>query len=87
MTDGINRLPDLVATRMVVDMRTAREQREANTVLAKHAMLDNLRQQQWHAQRAIIRIEDESPWSRPSCAIMSLCLGNIYAFGNGPVPV
>ena len=76
---------------MVVDMRTTRELREANTVLAKHAMLDNLRQQR-HARRAIIRIEDESPWSRPSCAAMSLCLGNTRFFyngilGNGPVPV
>jgi len=77
---------------MVVDMRTTRELREANTVLAKHAMLDNLRQQQWHARRAIILIEDESLWSRPSCAATSLCLDNTRvfyngAFGNGPVPV
>ncbi|HET9082356.1 MAG TPA: hypothetical protein VFO01_17815 [Trebonia sp.] len=69
-------------------MRTAREQKEANTVHENNGQ-DNLKPgtQRWHAQRASARIERDYPWSRPSHAAMSFRLGALYAMGSGQVPV
>jgi hypothetical protein len=89
---GIIVLRLFVGAPKVEDMRTAREQREANTVQQKPVQRNedqaNLRRETWraHAQRADLRIERDSLWSRPSCAAMSLRLGISYAFGSGQVP-
>jgi hypothetical protein len=69
-------------------MRTAREQREANTVHTSKAQANlEPRLQPWHALQAIERIERNDPWSQPICAAMSFRLGISYAQGNGQVPV
>jgi hypothetical protein len=72
---------------MVMDMRTAREQREANTVLAKRAMIQNPAMQLGREQRTIMWIERSSLWSLLGCAAMSLHLSSFYALDTGPVPV
>ena len=72
---------------MVIDMRTAREQREADTVLAKRTMMENLKMQQGRKQRAIIRIERSFLWSRPADAVTCLHLSSSYSTDTGPVPV
>ena len=84
----------VVGVFIVKDMRTTREQKEANTVQSKHAVPMNQAQinlkpgfQRSHGQRAAARIERDYLWSRPSCAAMSLCLGTSYAIGTGLVPV
>lgn len=84
----------LVVARIVKDMRTARGQKEANTVLTKNTGLEGKgqanpkpRAQRWHGQRSATRIERDYLWSRPSCAAMSLGLGISFAVGTGPVPV
>ena len=79
----------MVGVFMVKDMRTAREQKEANTVQANQAQTTNLKPgfQRSHGQRAATRIERDSLWSRPSCAAMSLRLGTSYAIGTELVPV
>jgi len=84
-------------------MKTAREQREANTVKTSAEKMSpekmsavhankaqaNLQPEveRTHAQRAAALIERAYLWSRPSCAIMSLRLGISYDFGTGQVPV
>ena len=78
----------VVGVFIVKDMRTTREQKEANTVQQNQAQT-HLKPgfQRSHGQWAAARIERGSLWSRPSCAAMSLRLGTSYAIGTGPVPV
>jgi hypothetical protein len=85
---GINTLLWLVGVLTVKDMRTTREQKEANTVYTDKVQA-NLKPetQRRFAQRAIARIERDYPWSRPSRVPMSCCLGISYATGTGRVPV
>lgn len=91
---GINVLRWIVGVFTVKDMRTAREQREANTVQSTKMQLDkvqitNLKPgfQRSHGQSAAAGIERDYLWSRPSCRAMSLRLGASYAIGTGLVPV
>jgi len=78
----------LVSVLIVKDMRTAREQKEANTVYTDKVQA-NLKPetQRWLAQRAIARMERNHPWLRPSRVAMPFCLGTQYALGAGQVPV
>jgi hypothetical protein len=78
----------LVAVHIVRDMRTTREQKEANTVHTDQVQA-NLKPetQRRLAQRAVARIERDYPWLRPSCAVMPFRLGTSYARGTGRVPV
>jgi hypothetical protein len=78
----------VVGVFIVKDMRTTREQKEANTVRTNQAQT-NLKPgfQRSHGQWAATRIERDYLWSRPSCTAMSLRLGTSYAIGTGLVPV
>jgi hypothetical protein len=77
---GINMLPCFVGALTIRDMKTARQQKEANTVEGNKVQLET---QLWRAARS----QCDNPWSRPSCAIMSIGLGISGAFGSGQVPV
>ena len=74
MRGGINTLPSSVAAFTMKDMKTARGQKEANTVEANTGQLE-------------IRPRCHYPCSLPSRAIMSTNLGISDAFGTGQVPV
>ena len=69
---------------IVQDMRTAREQKGANTVRTTNLEPGFNRA---HGQWAAARIQRDYLWSRPSCSVMSLRLGTSYAIGTGLVPV
>jgi hypothetical protein len=78
----------VVGVFIVKDMRTAREQEEANTVRIKPVQANlPLEIQRSHGQRSAARIERDYLWSRPSCSAMSLRPGTSYAIGTGLVPV
>jgi len=90
----------IVGVFTVKDVRTAREQREANKVQSTKVQLNakaqvnkvqitNLKPgfQRSHGQSAAAGIERDYLWSRPSCLAMSLRLGTSYAIGTGLVPV
>ena len=83
----------VVGVFIVKDMRTAREQKEANTVQTNTVQTNKAQTkllpeiQRSHGQRSATRIERDYLWSRPSCSAMSLRLGTSYAFGTGQVPV
>ena len=79
----------VVGVFIVKDMRTAREQKEANTVQTNTVQANNLKPgfKRSHGQLAAARIERDYLWSRPSCPVMSLHLGTSYAIGTGLVPV
>ena len=91
-------LRQVVGVFIVKDMRTAREQKEANTVQTNTAQTNTAQANKAQAnllpwierstgQRSATRIERDYLWSRPSCSAMSLRLGASYAFSTGQVPV
>ena len=83
----------VVGVFIVKDMRTAREQKEANTVQTNTVQTNKAQANllpeigRSHGQRSAARIERDYLWSRPSCSAMSLRLGASYAFSTGQVPV
>jgi len=80
----INTLRSFVNAFTIRDMKSAREQREANTV---EGSAIQLKTQLRHAWRADTRSERNYPWSRPCRAIMCTGLGTSLSFGSGQVPV
>ena len=73
---------------MVKDMKTTREQKEANTVYSNKALAKlKPETQRRHAQPSATRIDSNEPWSQPSCVAMSFRLGISHALGTGQVPV
>jgi hypothetical protein len=86
-------LRQVVGVFIVKDMRTAREQKEANTVQTNTVQTNKAQANllpeigRSHGQRSAARIERDYLWSRPSCSAMSLRLGASYAFSTGQVPV
>ena len=70
----INTLRFFVDVPTMRNHRTARKQKEVNTVDGNTI------------RRAITRSGHDYPWSQPICAIMSTGLGISEAFGNGQVP-
>jgi hypothetical protein len=73
---------------MVKDMKTTREQKEANTVHTNKALAKlKLETQRRHAQPSATRIDCNDPWSQPSCVATFFRQGISYVSGTGPVPV
>jgi hypothetical protein len=85
---GINTLLRLAVVYMVKDMRTTREQKEANTVHANKGQATlKLETPRWLVRPSAARIERNLLWSQPSHVAMSLRLGISYSFGTRQVPV